>query len=143
MSTTSDTELADVLRASGHRVTSQRLVLHRILRELDRHVTAEELARRAAEQLPNVSLPTIYATLSLFEELGIVRRVAGEGVLLYDPRGEAHHHVRCASCGRIDDLDTPLEAGPALAAAASAGYLPDRAELVVVGLCPACARSVR
>lgn len=139
MATDVDTQLAGALRERGQRVTTQRLVLHRILHELGRHVTAEELARRAEPQLPGVSLPTVYATLALFEELGVVRRVAGEGVVLYDPRAEPHHHARCSSCGRIDDLEAPLEDSPALAAAASAGYVPDRAELVVVGLCPDCA----
>lgn len=138
MSTANDTALAGALRARGQRVTSQRLVLHRILRDLDRHVTAEELARRAAEQLPGVSLPTVYATLALFEELGIVRRVAAEGAVLYDPRTDAHHHVRCSRCGRIEDLDAPLEDASVLAAAEEAGYEADRTEVVVVGVCPDC-----
>jgi Fur family ferric uptake transcriptional regulator/Fur family peroxide stress response transcriptional regulator len=51
--------LVTALRERGQRVTSQRLIIHRLLRDLDRHVTAEEVLRRAAEQLPGMSLPTV------------------------------------------------------------------------------------
>ncbi|MGH2942821.1 MAG: Fur family transcriptional regulator, partial [Solirubrobacteraceae bacterium] len=68
-------ELSTALRERGMRVTPQRVVLHRALHELDRHVTADELLDAVADRLPNVSLPTIYATLDLLEELGMVRRV--------------------------------------------------------------------
>ena len=83
------------------RVTPQRVVLHRALRELDRHVTADELLDAVAERLPNVSLPTIYATLDLLEELGMVRRVQRAGTTLFDPRTEPHHHLVCTSL-RLD-----------------------------------------
>src|SRR3954469_11218375 len=82
--------LVAALRARGQRVTSQRLVIGRLLRELDRHVTAEEVLRRASEQLPGVSLPTVYATLDLLAELGVARRVSVGGPVLYDPRDPAH-----------------------------------------------------
>src|ERR1044071_1388718 len=86
-------ELTTALRARGMRVTPQRVVLHRALRELDRHVTADELLDAVADRLPNVSLPTIYATLDLLEELGMVRRVQRAGTTLFDPRTDSHHHL--------------------------------------------------
>jgi len=70
-----DAELTALLRARGLRVTSPRLVIHRQLRARGRHVTAEEAHEAVARDLPGISLPTVYATLELFEELGIVRRV--------------------------------------------------------------------
>src|SRR3954452_10886899 len=79
MSTAADERLAAALRAGGHRLTSQRLVLHRVLAELGRHASAEELARVSSERLPGLSLPTVYATLELFEGLGLVRRVDAGG----------------------------------------------------------------
>src|ERR671936_2046618 len=75
----SDDRLAAALRDGGHRVTSQRLILHRVLGELGRHATAEEIARAAGGRLPGLSLPTVYATLELFERLGLVRRVSTGG----------------------------------------------------------------
>jgi Fe2+ or Zn2+ uptake regulation protein len=134
-----DQELAAALRARDQRVTSQRIVIHRALREADRHVTAEEVLASVSGQLPNVSLPTVYATLDLFQRLGIVRRVsAGDGAVLYDPRAEPHHHLVCRNCGGVEDLEHELDLGPALRAAGRAGFAADDAELVVSGLCADC-----
>jgi Fur family ferric uptake transcriptional regulator/Fur family peroxide stress response transcriptional regulator len=137
-----DAELAALLRDRGLRATSQRVVMHRLLRDRDRHVSAEELLSEASERLPGVSLPTVYATLELFEQLGIVTRVnGGGGTLLWDTRPEAHGHMICRRCGRIEDLEVSLDLGRASRSAARAGFDPDRAEVVVSGLCASCARS--
>ena len=134
-----DAELAELLRGRGLRATSQRVVMHRLLRDRDRHVSAEELLSEASERLPGVSLPTVYATLELFEQLGIVRRVnGGGGTLLWDTRADTHHHMICRNCGRIEDLETPLDLEPARRSAARSGFDPDRAEVVVSGLCARC-----
>jgi len=136
-----DAELAALLRERGLRATSQRVVMHRLLRERNRHVSAEELLSEASERLPGVSLPTVYATLELFERLGIVSRVnGGGGTLLWDTRAEAHGHMICRRCGRIEDMETSLDLGRATRSAARAGFEPDRAEIVVSGLCASCAR---
>jgi Fe2+ or Zn2+ uptake regulation protein len=137
--TQAEERLIAALRARGQRVTSQRLVIGRILRELDRHVTAEEVLRRAGERLPGVSLPTVYATLDLLADLGVARRVSVGGPVLYDPRTEDHAHLRCRVCGSVEDLGLTLDAAPALAAARAAGFLPDTAEVVVEGTCARCA----
>jgi Fe2+ or Zn2+ uptake regulation protein len=119
------------------------VILHRALRELDRHATAEELARAVEDRLPNLSPPTVYATLELFEELGVVRRIAGgPGPVLWDPRPEEHQHFACRRCGRVLDLDVRLRATSALDAARSAGHAPDSAQLLVVGVCDECRREV-
>ena len=134
-----DAELAELLRQRGLRATSQRVVMHRLLRDRNRHLSAEELLSEASERLPGVSLPTVYATLELFEQLGIVRRVnGGGGTLLWDTRADIHHHMICRNCGRIEDLETPLDLGRARRSAARSGFEADRAEVVVSGLCPNC-----
>ena len=102
-------DLQAALRQRGMRVTPQRVVVHRALLELDRHVTADELLDAVTERLPSVSLPTIYATLELLEELGMVRRVQRAGTTLFDPRTDAHHHLVCTTCGSVEDLDSSLE----------------------------------
>ena len=140
MSEVVDSTLKQALRDRGQRVTPQRLLIHRAIKRLDRHATADEVLAAVSRSLPNASLPTIYATLDLFEELGIVRRVAaGEGAVLYDPRAEAHHHLVCTSCGKVEDLDAPLDTDRAFRAARRGGFRPAQAELVVHGLCSDCA----
>ena len=131
-------DLATALRERGMRVTPQRVVLHRALRELDRHVTADELLDAVGDRLPNVSLPTIYATLDLLEELGMVRRVQRAGTTLFDPRTDSHHHLVCTVCGSIEDLDSDLDTGTLERAAAGHGLEPERIEAVVHGRCARC-----
>src|SRR5215207_2134223 len=135
----SDQQLTERLRKRGLRSTSQRLVMHRLLRERNRHLSAEELLDEASSRLPGVSLPTVYSTLELFEELGIVRRVNdGGGTLLWDTRPDDHHHLVCRRCGRVEDIDAPLDLDLAHRSARRAGFAPDRAEVVVSGLCADC-----
>ena len=134
-----EARLVAALKDRGQRVTSQRLVIGRLLRELDRHVTAEEVLRRASEQLPGVSLPTVYATLDLLTELGEARRVSVGGPVLYDPRTNDHVHLRCRVCGRVEDLEIEVDAARALKAARAAGFDAEGAELVVEGRCAECA----
>ncbi|ADB51696.1 Fur family transcriptional regulator [Conexibacter woesei] len=134
-----DNDLIERLRARGQRVTSQRLVINRMLRSRDQHVTAEEVLGAVTRTLPGTSLPTVYATLELFEQLGIVRRVnSGGGAVLFDSRTVDHHHVICRTCGRVQDLDARVELGAVMDAARAAGFAPDRAALVVDGVCASC-----
>jgi Fe2+ or Zn2+ uptake regulation protein len=135
-----DRELTNLLRSRGQRVTPQRLVLHRVLRSRDRHLTAEEAMRELGQQLPNVSVPTVYATLELFEELGLIRRVAmeGSGPALFDSRTDDHNHVACRRCGRVEDIEVPVDDTRVRSAARAAGYEPEHTDVVVVGLCRDC-----
>jgi Fe2+ or Zn2+ uptake regulation protein len=134
-------DLPTALHERGMRVTPQRVVLHRALLELDRHVTADELLDAVSERLPNVSLPTIYATLDLLEDLGMVRRVQRAGTTLFDPRTDSHHHLICTSCGSIEDLDSDLDTGALERAAARHGFEHERIEAVVHGRCARCRES--
>ena len=136
-----DHDLAAGLRAKGHRVTAQRLVLHRALRELGRHATADEVLHAAGDRLPGLALPTVYATLELFEQLGLVRRVSAGGAARFDPRTDDHPHFRCRVCGGVRDLDAEVDASAALHAARAAGLQPAESSLVVVGRCDACAEA--
>jgi Fe2+ or Zn2+ uptake regulation protein len=139
--TDSDEMLIAALRERGLRVTTQRLLIHRALTELDRHASAEQVLQRVSERLPTASLPTVYAALELFEELGVVRRVAASaGVTLWDPRPERHHHFVCRRCGAIEDIDAPLDVDRVLRAARGRGLRPYETELVLTGLCATCSR---
>jgi Fe2+ or Zn2+ uptake regulation protein len=135
-----ETTLATALRERGQRATPQRLAIARALRDMDRHVTAEQIFGEVSARMPGVSLPTVYATLELLEELGLARRVPSEGgAVVYDPRADDHHHLVCRRCGAITDLDAPVDAAPLLAAARDAGFSPDASHVVVRGLCADCA----
>lgn len=135
-----ESSLAAALRDRSQRVTPQRLMVARVMSDLDTHVTAEAVFDEVSRRMPGVSLPTVYATLDLLEGVGLIDRVTTErGAVVYDPRTDEHHHLVCRRCGAIMDVEAPLEAGALLAAARSAGFAPDHAQVVVRGLCAACA----
>ena len=137
-------DLTAILRARGQRVTSQRLVILRELRRRARHLTAHQVQEAVRDELPGTSTPTVYATLDLLVELGLVRKVwSAGGTALYDARAAPHQHVVCRRCGRVDDLDFELDCGAAWTAARAAGFTPDGAELVIAGYCAACAAAAR
>src|SRR5438105_4288152 len=137
-----DDQLTRELRGRGLRVTSQRIVIHRALCAQTQHMTAEQVLESVSEVLPGTSLPTVYATLELLEQLGLVRRFGtGNGAVLFDSRVEPHAHTVCRRCGTTADLEsTPVQTG-ALSRARETGFAPDHAQLVIWGLCERCAAS--
>lgn len=133
-----DAALVGRLRGAGLRVTPQRLALHRLIAAGNRHLTAEALLREAATELPGLALPTVYSTLELFAELGVVRRVAAPGAARYDTDPTPHDHFTCVRCGDLHDLDTSAGRAAARRAAEAAGHRVDSASVVVSGVCAAC-----
>ncbi|TML06227.1 MAG: transcriptional repressor [Actinobacteria bacterium] len=135
-----DQALSELLRDRGQRVTSQRLVINRFLHEHDGHLTAEQVLAGVADALPGTALPTVYATLELFEDLGVVRRVqTGGGTMVFDPRTDPHHHLTCRRCGAVEDVEAPVELAGVLRRARRTGFEAEHAEVVVSGLCRECA----
>lgn len=140
MSETVESSLATALRRRGGRVTPQRLAIARIVDAGDAHMTAEEIFGEVTERLPGVSMPTVYATLELLEELGHVTRVpTGSGPVLFDTRADQHGHMICRRCGAVVDLDAALDRSALHAAATARGFHPEHAQVILQGLCADCA----
>lgn len=133
-----DAVLVGRLRGAGLRVTPQRLALHRLIARSHRHLTAEALLREAAAEHPGLALPTVYSTLELFAELGVVRRVAAPGAARYDTDPSPHDHFTCVRCGELYDLDTSAGRAAARRAAEAAGHAVESASVVVSGVCVSC-----
>lgn len=135
-----DDKLIAKLRERGMRVTSQRLVIHRAVCERPRHMTADQVLDSVSDALPGTSLPTVYATLELLEELGLVRRIAtGSGAVLFEASGPAHAHTVCRRCGATEDIEEPALSAGAIARAGRSGFVPDHAQVLIWGLCERCA----
>lgn len=127
------------LRARGQRVTPQRLAIAAVLRDMRHHATAEEIHGLVGARVPGISLPTVYSTLDLLEELGAVRRVLTDGgTALFDARTDEHHHAICRRCGAVVDIEAASDPAPLLDAARLAGFAPDDAQVVVRGVCEPC-----
>ena len=139
-----DTELITALRGRGQRVTLPRLLVHRHVRRGDRHVTPEQIHAELAPDLPSLSPATVYDTLDLLDELGLVRRISTpRGATTYDSRVDDHQPAICRACGRVEDVDAQAGAAGAVKAAEAAGFRVDQAQLTLSGLCVACAAAQR
>ena len=98
------------LRAAGLRPTRQRLALAELLlKNGNRHTTAEQLHSEALAAAIPVSLATIYNTLHQFTECGILREVVVEpGRSYFDTNIDDHHHFFCESTGLLQDIPGEL-----------------------------------
>ena len=133
-------DLANQLRASGHRLTRERELLLHILGE-NAHLDTEEIYRRAQKTLPQIGLATVYRTLSLLKELGLVRTIdLGENHSHFELRADEHVHLVCTACGRVIDVPMP----EALRVAArTKGFDVHRSKLEMFGVCDSCAKKQR
>ncbi|HTI30907.1 MAG TPA: Fur family transcriptional regulator [Sphingomonas sp.] len=97
----------------GLRITDQRRVIARVLGESDDHPDVEALHERASAIDPGISIATVYRTVRLFEEAGILERHEfGDGRSRYEAAAEAHHdHLIDVESGKIVEfVDPELEA---------------------------------
>ena len=87
----------------GLRMTDQRRVIARVLSESDDHPDAEELYRRASARDPHISIATVYRTVKLFEDAGILERHDfRNGRARYEEAPDAHHdHLIDIHSGRV------------------------------------------
>jgi Fur family transcriptional regulator, ferric uptake regulator len=129
------------LRSRGRRLTRQRqLIWEALVAEPDAHLSAEDVAARVRERSPAVNPSTVYRTLELLVEEGLVRRTdLGSSRSFYEPVHEhPHHHLVCERCGAVrhvhddalGDLRTRVEA--------SSGYALAPREITLFGTCPDC-----
>ena len=95
--------LEDACVEKGMRMTEQRRVIARVLQNSADHPDVEELYRRAAAVDPNISIATVYRTVKLFEDSGIIERHDfRDGRARYEPLPEAHHdHLIDLRSGRV------------------------------------------
>jgi Fe2+ or Zn2+ uptake regulation protein len=133
-------ELTELLHERGMRVTSQRLLIERALRDHGGHLTAEQVHELVGPALPGVTQQTVYSTLALLADLGVARRVAAPGPSTrFEAVGADHHHMICERCGAIEDLEVRVPLGAAARAARDSGFVPASAGVTVLGLCARCA----
>lgn len=106
-------DLEQLCADRGLRITEQRRVIARVLSESQDHPDVEQLHRRAARIDPKISIATVYRTVRLFEEAGILdRHDFGDGRARYEAAPEAHHdHLIDVETGKVlEFVDPELEA---------------------------------
>lgn len=100
----------ELLRKRGYRLTPQRFMIMSVIQEAQEHLSVEQIAERVQQRNPYVSLSTIYRTLELLRELGLVRehRLPGEQPHYEIAGGKSHHHLVCRGCRVVLHLDEQL-----------------------------------
>jgi Fur family ferric uptake transcriptional regulator len=130
---------SDLLRQHGIQVTAQRLAVLRAV-SAHPHITADAVAEAVRDEIGAISLQSVYDTLALLFEQGVIRRIqpAGSPARFEDRVGDNHHHLICRLCGRVVDVDCAVGSAPCLAASNDCGYEVDEAEVAYWGRCPDC-----
>lgn len=91
------------------RMTKQKKVILDVLRSVDIHPTAEWIYQQARQEIPGLSLGTVYRNLNLLRDNGeILELNYGSGQSHYDGRPENHYHFMCRQCGRVFDVEMGL-----------------------------------
>lgn len=99
------TEILDRLRANGIRPSPQRIAIAEHVLSATNHPSAEEVFDTVRGSLPSVSRATIYNTLNLFADHGLIKKLnLAEGRIVFDPTTEPHHHLIDAETGAIHDV---------------------------------------
>ena len=135
-------ELTDRFRSEGRKVTPQRQAVFRVLHGNRVHPTAEAVHAEVVQDLPMVSLRTVYQTLNDLTAMGELSHIElGTGSARFDPNLEPHHHMVCDSCGQVVDIevDFPEVAVPE----GTDGFEVTRTEIVFRGRCSTCALLAR
>ena len=137
--------LRDVFRATGRRLTSQRRLIMEVLEKSEEHLDAESLYDKAKVHSPDISLATVYRTLSVLKEMELVEEHRlGEERSHYEPvRDSPHYHFTCLGCGKVIEFDTPLVAQVGQDLGEREGLRVTVAHLHLSGYCTQCQKQRR
>jgi Fur family ferric uptake transcriptional regulator len=135
-----ETSLAQVLRSRGLRMTPQRQLVLEAVRQLG-HATPEQVHAAVLATADSVNITTIYRSLELLEELGLVTHThLSRGAPTYHVAGERPHiHLVCRGCGTVQDEDPSVLRAVTERLAAQRGFLVDVTHVSLFGLCAGCA----
>ena len=131
--------LIQQLRNRHIAVTPQRLAVMAALQNRRDHPTADHLYQEVRRRLPAISFNTVYKTLEILCQRGMVIKVNPlHAVARYDGETGQHAHLICRQCHHIIDLDWEASEVPSLDAAALQGFQIEHPSLTFWGLCPRC-----
>lgn len=134
-------DLAARLREVGQRVTPQRLMILGAFAQPGEHLTAEEVYLRVELLTPALNRSTVYRTLELFRDIGLISETdLGGGVRQYELLDDGrHHHLICRGCGEMIELDDALVEPLRERIQQQYGFSAGIDHLALFGLCAVCA----
>ena len=135
----------EALKEKGYRLTPQRLIVLSIVAEGAGHMGVDEVFRRAKEAYPYMDIATVYRTLHLFRDLGVVTEVAIGDRLHYEltgPQG-GHHHMVCRVCNGAFNLNPHYLEEFRNTLTQEFGFEPDLEHFAISGVCSRCSQGER
>jgi Fur family ferric uptake transcriptional regulator len=132
--------LIEELRKQGYRLTPQREMIVEAVAHAGRHVTAEEVYEQVRTRTSAVNVATVYRTLDLLVELGLISRAdLGDGRVTYaSPLHGPHCHLVCRRCGYVIEADYELVAPLDERLRDQYCFVADLDHLAIPGLCADC-----
>lgn len=131
--------VTNILREKGFKATPQRLAVYDALLSTKSHPNAEMLYNMLQPSYPTMSLATVYKTMDIFAELGLIQVLnVGEDSYRYDAETASHPHIRCIECNRVDDIFDFQAEGLMSEVGAQTGYQLTGRQLYFFGRCPEC-----
>ena len=131
-------EITKSLKAKGLRVTPQRFAIYANLLSRADHPTVEQLLEDLNQDFPIASLATIYSSLQVLKEVGLVQAVlVEEGVARYHAQMETHYHFHCSVCGAIEDIPSG-QLAPISLKQLRPGLKPESYDITIRGVCDRC-----
>jgi Fur family transcriptional regulator, ferric uptake regulator len=133
------TDWQDELRARGYRLTPQRQLVLEAVQDLE-HATPDEILLHVRERASGVNISTIYRTLELLEEIGLVTHThLSHGAPTYHSSAVPQHvHLVCRSCKSVYDINPGLVQPLVDRLHDDQGFETDVAHLTIFGLCQKC-----
>ena len=130
----------EMLRKKGYRLTPQRHMILSVIQEADGHLSIDQILERVQERNPYVSLSTVYRTLELLRELGLVREnhLPGEQPHYETAESTEHHHLVCRRCRTIIHLEDNLLGNLHEQLQQQYAFHSLTLDLVAAGYCDAC-----
>jgi len=130
------------MSGTGRRLTTQRVVVAEALAAAKQALSAQELFERLRARHPRIGLATVYRALEHQVELGMAGRLerAGHVSAYVACQPEHHHHLVCAACQRVEDLDEALLRPLLRSVDERHDFQVDHARLDFYGLCARCRR---
>ena len=124
----------------GHSMTAQRRLLLELLRDAEGHIDAKELYRRASARDDSIGPATVYRSLNLFKELGLVDEMRlGKLRCYYEiKQSPQHQHLLCQGCGKVIEFQNPHFQKLIKAVQREHGFKITKAELYLEGYCEHC-----
>jgi Fur family peroxide stress response transcriptional regulator len=132
-------DVKDLLHERGYRATPQRLAIYDALWNAGSHPTVAEIHMFAEKRDPTISKATVYKTLELFTEIGLVREIGfRDEPTRYDPETDCHINLVCTRCGKIYDYPCDGFEGAIPDVEEETGFRVQSHHFEIYGICSNC-----